>query len=151
MKTISSFNSDKFVLGKLCKRNHEYQSSGCSLRRIQNRECVQCKSHSRLAKQKLAGHYLGNLCKRGHNYNQSGKSIRERKTNDCVECHKLRNYRNKRSSYYCPDYFRYRTWLRNPQISLTVAELVENEAFRRHKENKYQWVDILPPTESGDS
>lgn len=125
--------TDKFYLGSLCKRNHDYKGTGKSLRYKSKRECTECRKLYKANKRQLSGNYLGRLCKLNHDYKNTGQSLRRKKTGDCIECHRLRSYGNKRSLYYSPDYFKYRTWLKNPRISLTVAELVENEAFRRHK------------------
>lgn len=136
-------DASKFYLGSLCKRNHNYDDTGQSLRTVKKGECLECRrmrrAKVRASKKDLSGYYIGGLCKQGHDYNNTGQSLREKKTGDCLECHKLRSYGNKRSPYYCPDYRKYRTWLKNPRISPTIAELVEKEAIRRHKENRYQW------------
>ena len=134
-----ALDADKFYLGSLCKRNHNYKGSGKSLRHKGKNECTECRKLSRAKQRSLSGNYLGKLCKRNHDHQSSGKSLRRRNTGGCIECHKLRSYGNKRSPYYCPDYFKYRTWLKNPRISSTVAELVRDSEIKRHKESRYQW------------
>ena len=37
------FDSDRYFLGSLCKRDHDWFESGCSLRKIKKNECVECK------------------------------------------------------------------------------------------------------------
>lgn len=132
-------DTDKFYLGKLCKRNHDYQRLGQTLRHKSNNECIECRRLNKTNKKKLSGNYLGKLCRSNHDYQNTGKSLRRKNTGDCVECHKLRSYGNKRSPHYCPDYFKYRTWLKNPRISLTVPELVHESKIKRYKETRYQW------------
>ncbi len=83
--------------------------------------------------------YLGSLCRRSHDYQNTDQSLRRKRNGDCVECHKLRSQSNRQSSNYCPDYFKYRNWLKNPRISLKVWELVEKEATRMRQQNRYQW------------
>jgi hypothetical protein len=41
-KSTQGFDSGKYVLGKLCPRRHEFESTGQSLLRISNRHCIVC-------------------------------------------------------------------------------------------------------------
>lgn len=42
MNILGDFDTSKFYLGKLCLRQHEYQNTGKTLRRIKTRSCLQC-------------------------------------------------------------------------------------------------------------
>jgi 5-methylcytosine-specific restriction endonuclease McrA len=39
-----TFDSSKYRLGPLCKRGHDWEGTGRSLKRITNRQCVQCQA-----------------------------------------------------------------------------------------------------------
>jgi 5-methylcytosine-specific restriction endonuclease McrA len=41
-KSYTPFDTAKLVLGSLCKRGHDYEGTGQSLRRFKNRYCVEC-------------------------------------------------------------------------------------------------------------
>lgn len=43
MNIVENFDAEKFYLGKLCKRGHEYQGIGKTLRLLPYRECLDCK------------------------------------------------------------------------------------------------------------
>ena len=79
--------NEKYYLGKLCHRNHDYKTTGKSLRYKSNYYCVECKKITSNEK-KQNGPYLGTLCKRNHNYNDTDKSLRNAKGN-CIECEKI--------------------------------------------------------------
>lgn len=52
-RSLKVFDETKFYLGKLCKHNHEYEDSNKSLRKINNRYCVECrKGHIKSLKEK---------------------------------------------------------------------------------------------------
>jgi 5-methylcytosine-specific restriction endonuclease McrA len=42
MVTDYSFDAARFFLGKNCKRNHDHERSGCALRYVSSKECVEC-------------------------------------------------------------------------------------------------------------
>ena len=112
---LSDFDSEKFFLGSLCKRLHDYDGSGRSLRRlsIRSQACVECekfiKSQQRGGKKRGLFHpnrkdpfqpskkepfdsslfFLGNLCKGGHEFGNTGKTLRRLIHNGCPECSKL--------------------------------------------------------------
>jgi hypothetical protein len=51
-KSTPVYDSSKYVLGKLCPRRHEFESTGQSLLRLSNRHCIVCdreKFHERKA------------------------------------------------------------------------------------------------------
>jgi 5-methylcytosine-specific restriction endonuclease McrA len=65
-------------------------------------------------------YFLSRLCPLSHDWNNTGFTLKVKYTKhyqECCECKKQR-------SLYDSDKQRYRAWLRNPRISLTVAELV---------------------------
>ncbi|BAZ19394.1 HNH endonuclease (plasmid) [Kalymmatonema gypsitolerans NIES-4073] len=39
---MTEFNSEKFYLGRLCKRGHDFNQTGLSLRRLDNSDCLEC-------------------------------------------------------------------------------------------------------------
>lgn len=82
-------------LGSLCKRGHDHEGTGQSLRYTSG-TCVECdavlrrsKPKKRSAKKKPrpqeAFRQLGALCKRGHDFQGTGQSLRDR-AGCCVEC-----------------------------------------------------------------
>ncbi len=54
LQDLSDFDTDKFYLGGLCKRGHEYKGMGKSLRYLSLRRCVEC------TRQYLKKSYHGN-------------------------------------------------------------------------------------------
>lgn len=42
MNSLEGFDSARFILGKLCRRNHDWQGTGKTLRYIDSRDCRQC-------------------------------------------------------------------------------------------------------------
>jgi 5-methylcytosine-specific restriction endonuclease McrA len=42
MSSLSDFDVSKFRLGKLCKRGHEYEGTGKTLRYVSNNVCIEC-------------------------------------------------------------------------------------------------------------
>ena len=106
MKDISQkLQSGKYRLGSLCKRGHEWKSTGKSLRNDSN-SCIEClrdtqKRHSAKSREKLLNripteieallgvdtrkYYLGKLTCR-HNYKESGFSLRRISNRQCKFC-----------------------------------------------------------------
>lgn len=112
----------KFYLGTLCSRDHEFENTGYSFRRLSNRVCLKCEEVNRKAKdaQKLIKSqrpsreqslkskieytkiispeidtnqfYLATLCKQKHEYNATGKSLRRVSGGDCVDCKGKRHF-----------------------------------------------------------
>lgn len=95
---------------------------------------------------------LGRLCDKGHKWNGLEYSLRmvnrHGETDQCIEC--KREYARERNN--TPeakalmaqwvgenrDSYRLRTWLKNPRISPSVAELVEKEHAQWVKQNRYR-------------
>ena len=91
MNNVTGFNPENFFLGSLCRRGHDYQGTGKSLR-FNNNACKDCKSYwdkKRQSDHAESIHYLGNLCRRGHNHQDSGMSLRYTISDSCVQCHTL--------------------------------------------------------------
>ena len=133
-----SFDPTKFKLGNLCRRGHEWEGSGQSLRTYRN-SCVECSKltcqrHYQAKKQRLdierqqkaesepqtistellsqldtSKFKLGTLCINNHDWNSTGKSLRYKCQGSCVECRKI----------YIRQYYE-----QNKQ------EIVENQKFR---------------------
>lgn len=51
MDSVFDFDADKFYLGDLCKRGHDYKGTGKSLRPIKRRCCIECEKERREEKQ----------------------------------------------------------------------------------------------------
>ncbi len=84
-------DANKFYLGKICKNNHEFESTGKTLRFKSDRSCSECKNEKRRGrnkKRKLENdkYFLGNLCVNNHKFEGRDKSKRFSSTGDCVEC-----------------------------------------------------------------
>lgn len=45
MNIVSSFDTEKFFLGKLCKNGHDWQETSQTLRHVKDRRCVLCLEH----------------------------------------------------------------------------------------------------------
>ena len=92
---LTDFDTSKFKLGTLCKRGHDYEGTGQSLRDLQRR-CVECNrilQQEYYAETQLASSYfnrkrlqIGILCKFGHEFNGTGGSLRRKSDNFCVKC-----------------------------------------------------------------
>jgi hypothetical protein len=91
-------------LGLLCKRGHEFENTGQSLRRPNGSPagvCVKCLSlyqqNYRLGKKQEIETYLGHPCPNGHI--EEGQSRRYVSTGTCVQCQKIHSlkYRRKRN------------------------------------------------------
>lgn len=117
------FNASKYKLGSLCPKQHEFENTGESLRRVKGRGvCVRCdtdRSQATKQKRKQTQHsipetfgteacpiydtekfYLGTLCRRSHEWGSTGMSLRGsvKSVGDCIECRnsKEAERRNKR-------------------------------------------------------
>lgn len=107
-KLKARLNSGNFYLGKLCSRNHEFLSTGKTLRYKSSQNCPECcrithrqrrNGRTRIIVGKNEPfpsgisipdeHYLGLLCIHGHNYRDTGYSLRKLGCRGCVECKKL--------------------------------------------------------------
>ncbi|MEO0538776.1 MAG: HNH endonuclease [Cyanobacteria bacterium P01_A01_bin.123] len=119
MDILQGLESGKLRLGSLCKRKHDWNGTGQSVRRVlkgrTDAPCVDCQklTHSRYTKafkSRLKGrtpssleiqlgvdcqaYYLGNLtC--GHNYKDSGYSLRRIGNRQCVQCESERVKENR--------------------------------------------------------
>ena len=101
----AGINTEKFKLGKLCKRGHDWEGTGKTLRYSHN-SCLACKGHpdprvraekEQLQKEddernlldaglNLSKFKLGALCKGGHDWNDTGRTLRWT-SGKCIECH----------------------------------------------------------------
>ena len=99
----AGIDTEKFKLGKLCKRGHDWEDTGKSLRYKKDCNCTACRGildpGSDGVKKDLyndellnAGidisiFKLGRLCKRSHDWNNTGLSLRYRGDGaNCVDC-----------------------------------------------------------------
>jgi hypothetical protein len=100
-------------IGPMCKRNHEYQGSGGTLRRqyAQSSSCPLCdaETNREFNKRKVAARqlvsatmYVGPLCKRGHEHENSGGSLRYKSNAMCLECERLSQLRRGRYQPHVP-------------------------------------------------
>jgi hypothetical protein len=76
-------------LGTLCKRGHDHEGTGKSLRYVgsgrRSGGCLTCKGLERSSR-KLPARWLGSVCKRGHD--DGGGSLRN-SHGTCLQCHYL--------------------------------------------------------------
>lgn len=109
-------NSEKYRLGSLCARNHDYMNSGRSLRLRSTNSCVKCvkliadRFYQENKERVLANqsrdngteapqekYLLGSLCKKGHDFCGMGMSLRRAvkhgsrkgQPGPCVECNQM--------------------------------------------------------------
>lgn len=113
----AGIDTEKFKLGKLCKRGHDWEGTEKTLKYSRNGSCVECRGvkqisappidiseSERLEMLEEAGvdtskYKLRKLCKYGHDWNNTGLSLRTNDTitkrsvipeiGSCVECQKL--------------------------------------------------------------
>lgn len=81
----------KYYLGALCKENHNYQGTGQTLRGVNTRQCVECRTSYEKAwrppGQEVGDIYiLGSICKRNHRYEGKALTLRYANSGACVEC-----------------------------------------------------------------
>lgn len=118
----TNINKDKFFLGNLCLKNHNYNNTEKSLRFKQRSQCVECKKiytlkydheksqktkEKQIKKQKEIDNLnkkfnidtkflsLGELCCRKHSFKNTGYSLRDKKTHKCLECRKFHSKNDK--------------------------------------------------------
>lgn len=95
MLTNKRFDSDKYYLGVLCKRGHEWEPGiEQSLRRKSDRACIGCnkfKNTTPIGEPVGELYILGRLCPTNHDYENTGKSLRHKKGGKCVKCSNLRS------------------------------------------------------------
>lgn len=96
------FNPKSHVLGNLCSRGHEWNSTGQSIRYIQGGNCVYCqmaKNKERRAKNRKRPlpvepidfdemYFLGLPCSRNHTHEDTGRSLRYKSNGACLQCTK---------------------------------------------------------------
>lgn len=93
---IPDFSQDKHFLGRLCRRKHEWQGTGKSLRYKSNNLCVTCNRLSKEEKVKQStkridlgnGFCLGQPCKLNHTWEGTELCLRFKKERACVQCYK---------------------------------------------------------------
>jgi hypothetical protein len=98
MNTHTDFDSAKFYLGQLCKRNHSWSGTNQSLRLLMNRECETCRRDNARNRRKrerrtdfdTTKYYLGQLCQKFHEYKDTNQSLRYKSNRACVSCKKDR-------------------------------------------------------------
>jgi hypothetical protein len=78
--------STETTLGKLCKRSHDHEGTGKSLRYAKgSRTCIACHREMVRRRASSGAAYLGPLCKRGHEHEDTGMSLR-RRDGHCLAC-----------------------------------------------------------------
>ncbi|BAS59852.1 hypothetical protein NIES2135_21090 [Leptolyngbya boryana NIES-2135] len=106
---VHTFDPSRVYLGRLCKRGHDYQGTGQSLRRVGHGSCVKCGQECQGVKKPMVPvaywleltsklfpdldgtpYRIGDVCRRGHEYNLSGYGLRYRSSRGCVQCEKQR-------------------------------------------------------------
>lgn len=97
---LPEFDELKYFLGSICKRGHDWNETGHSLRTIGKRDCFDCDRMRKASQKKpkkqreviddINGNYLGKLCVRGHDYNGTGKTLRYA-NRQCIKCQQLKN------------------------------------------------------------
>lgn len=102
------WNPSLHRLGSLCKRGHEWQETGQSVRLIKGSICaVCCRKHGRKEYAPIKPetvtelcdvvfdetvHYLGDICSKGHGYKNTGKSVRLKSgDHKCTYCNRLKD------------------------------------------------------------
>jgi predicted XRE-type DNA-binding protein len=103
----AGIDTEKFKLGKLCKRGHDWEGTGKTLR-YSHGSCQACKGHpdpgiranDKVRQQEIdeqnlleAGidinkYKLGGLCRRGHDWNNTGRTLRWH-TGKCIACNNV--------------------------------------------------------------
>lgn len=119
------YDTERFYLGTLCRRSHEWGSTGMSLRgRVKSvGDCIECrnsKEADRRSKRKQVrlsqfdgDHFLGDLCIRSHNHEETDKSLRSVATGMCVACSR------EKSREYCKEW----------KSSLKEVELIDGKYY----------------------
>jgi 5-methylcytosine-specific restriction endonuclease McrA len=64
MAAIYALDAERFFLGTLCKRNHQWEDSGVSLRYRSDKSCVQCAKDKSLRQSKAGKHAQANARRR---------------------------------------------------------------------------------------
>jgi hypothetical protein len=104
--TDLEFDEEKYYLGTLCKRGHDWNNTGFTLRYVKGMNCPLCRRVTSNYKYRRKRpieivfnsdkHFLGELCYQNHEYKNSNKSIRQRRDGVCLHCKRLRQ----REYYY---------------------------------------------------
>ena len=141
MDLVYSFDSAKWHLGVLCKRQHAWPGTNQSLKRNHARatSCAGCTSskanwlESFIDNEALGlrPNRLGKLCPKGHKWNDYSLSLRN-KHNKCIECEKLRQRKSKNSKEYHKKYYK-----KNREKIL--EKLKTPESRQRRAYNTRQW------------
>lgn len=113
---VLEWNPNLHKLGSLCKRKHEWQETGQSVRLIKGSICaVCCRKHGRKEYAPMKPeqilelydvpfdeqvHYLGDICPKGHGYKDTGNSVRLKSTVKCTYCLRLEGQEKHRRSQH---------------------------------------------------
>jgi hypothetical protein len=108
------FDLDKVFLGALCRRGHDYQGGGQSLRWKNSNACIRCSQFKQGIKTPMvpivhqiertkaiapeldtAKFFLGTLCSQHHKYGDTEYTLRRTINRYCLECEKAK-YQSKR-------------------------------------------------------
>lgn len=95
--SLLDFDATKYYLGNICRREHNWNDSGFSLRRKNGRECIECaKQDTRTHRDNVKSlvcdfgekFYLSKICPHSHEWNGTGQSLRYKSNSLCVVCRK---------------------------------------------------------------
>jgi hypothetical protein len=119
---VHIFDPSRVYLGRLCKRGHDYEGTGQSLRRVGHGSCIKCSQETSGIQQPMTPvsywleltaklfpslegtpYRIGALCGEKHEYEQSGYSLCYRSSRGCVECSKTLFQAKKRSRLTSPE------------------------------------------------
>lgn len=119
---LHEFDTSKFYLGVLCKKGHDWEGTGQSLRYQSSRGCSICRSlqekrivteeerqQRREYKRQIRElekqlsidtdkFYLGDICSCGHAFEDTGLSLRYTASHKCTECHKIKSRRRQKQT-----------------------------------------------------
>jgi hypothetical protein len=90
-------NTDKFYLGRLCSRQHNFNNTGQSLLYKCDRSCVECKKEKdkerdlKRKEENQSIHYLGNVCEFNHLHESTNQSLRLVSSGRCVICQQIKD------------------------------------------------------------
>jgi hypothetical protein len=97
----AGIDTEKFKLGKLCKRGHDWEGTGKTLKYVRNTQCPTCRGVKNIdfAPVKTdpeilfsehnidpSRFRLGKICPNNHEWENTGKSLRTKNTGACIIC-----------------------------------------------------------------